>query len=109
MNNNQQEEITRDLRLAEQAILGQSLEEKNQKIAALEQRVELLEEMLNRLATQRAPYPQPLPQPSPCKMVSTVRCVVPERDGEEVATWPKYWALARSAHSRGSANLCALR
>ena len=32
---------------------------------------------------------QPFIQPSPCKMVSTVRWVVPERDGDEVATWPK--------------------
>ncbi len=64
MNPEQQDEV-RDLRLAEQDILRQSLEEKNQRIIALEQRVELLEEMLNRLATQRAVYPQPLPQPLP--------------------------------------------
>ena len=32
---------------------------------------------------------QPLSQPSPCRMVSTVRCVVPERDGAEMPTWPK--------------------
>jgi hypothetical protein len=31
---------------------------------------------------------QPLSHPSPCRMVSKVRCVVPERDGDEVATWP---------------------
>ena len=32
---------------------------------------------------------QPLSQPSPCRMVSIVRCVVPERDGAEIATWSK--------------------
>ena len=29
--------------------------------------------------------PQPASQPSPCRMVSTVRCIVPERDGEVMA------------------------
>ena len=40
-------------------------------------------------------------------MVSTVRCVVPEREGLEIATWLKYTGLARSAHSRGSGSLFA--
>ncbi len=65
MTNEEQQEVYQTLRLAEQDILRQSLEEKNNKIAGLEQRVELLEEMLNRLSTQRAAYPQPLPQPLP--------------------------------------------
>ncbi|MNE63968.1 hypothetical protein D3C80_1593500 [compost metagenome] len=34
-------------------------------------------------------WAQPLSQPSPCKMASTVRCVVPEREGELTATWLK--------------------
>jgi hypothetical protein len=32
---------------------------------------------------------QPFSQPSPCRMVSTVRWVVPEREGEDMARWPK--------------------
>ena len=51
---------------------------------------------------------QPLSQPSPCKMVSTVSCVVPEREGDEMATWPKYSGRVRSLHSLGAASLCAL-
>ncbi len=32
---------------------------------------------------------QPLSQPSPCRIVSMVRCVVPERDGAAIDTWSK--------------------
>ena len=52
---------------------------------------------------------QPLSQPSPCRMVSTVNCVVPEREGEEMAMWPKYSGRVRSLHSLGAASLCAFR
>ena len=52
---------------------------------------------------------QPLSQPSPCSIVSTVRCVVPEREGDEIATWPKYSGLARSLHSLGTGSLLAAR
>ena len=30
---------------------------------------------------------QPLSQPSPCRIVSMVRCVVPEREGAAIETW----------------------
>ena len=54
-------------------------------------------------------WPQPFSQPSPCRMVSTVSCVVPEREGEEIATWPKYSGRVRSLHSLGAGSLCACR
>ena len=31
---------------------------------------------------------QPCSQPSDCSSASTTRCVVPEREGEEMPTWP---------------------
>ena len=51
---------------------------------------------------------QPLSQPSPCKTVSTVRCVVPDREGADMPTWPKYSGFSRSAHSRAGSRLLAL-
>ena len=59
------EQDLQELRLAEQEIARQSLEDKDRRILELESKVEVLEGMLNRLATQRAAYPQPLPQPLP--------------------------------------------
>ncbi len=41
------------------------------------------------LAQMASSCSQPFVQPSPCRIVSTVRCVVPERDGLEMARWPK--------------------
>ncbi len=45
---------------------------------------------------------QPGSQPSPCKMPSTIRCMVPERAGALIATMPWYSGRARSAHSLGA-------
>jgi len=57
------EEVAREEKLAELEIVRQSLEDKNRRIWELAKRVELLEELLNRLAAQqgRLPQPQPLP------------------------------------------------
>ena len=52
---------------------------------------------------------QPLSQPSPCSSVSTVRCVVPEREGELIARCPKYAGLTSSAHCRATGSLLAAR
>lgn len=59
------EDAARENKLAEQEILKQSLEEKDRRIWELEKKIELLEEMLNRLSVTRAVYPQPLPRPLP--------------------------------------------
>ncbi len=53
--------------------------------------------------------PQPASQPSPCRIVSTVRCIVPERDGAVIATWPNYSRFSRSSQSFGAASLLAFR
>lgn len=57
------EDLARDQKLAEQAIIRQSLEDKDRRIWELEQKVELLEGMLNRAAAlgNRFPVPQPMP------------------------------------------------
>ncbi len=52
-------------KLAELDILRQSLEEKNRRIWELERKIDLLETMLNRMASVRVQYPQPLPQRLP--------------------------------------------
>jgi hypothetical protein len=52
-------------KLAEQEILRQSLEDKTRRIWELEKKVELLEDMLNRMSSVRVHYPQPLPQRIP--------------------------------------------
>src|SRR5690606_2727481 len=51
---------------------------------------------------------QPLSQPSPCSTVSTVKWVVPEREGEDMATWPLYSARFRSSHSLATGRSLAL-
>src|SRR5690606_10935998 len=50
----------------------------------------------------------PCSQPSPCNMVSTVRCMVPERDGEVVPTLPNHSGLSRSDQVVGAASFLAL-
>ena len=55
----------RDVKLAELEILRQSLEDRNRRIWELEKKTELLEDMLNRMASVRVQYPQPLPQRLP--------------------------------------------
>ena len=52
---------------------------------------------------------QPFSKPSPCRIVSTVSCVVPEREGDEMATWPNYSGRVRSFHSFGAGSLLAAR
>ena len=59
------DQAAREIKLAELDILRQSLEDKNRRIWELEKKVELLETMLNRMASIRVPYPQPLPQRLP--------------------------------------------
>ena len=59
------EQAARENKLAELEILRQSLEDKNRRIWELEKKIELLEGMLNRMASIRVPYPQPHFQPLP--------------------------------------------
>jgi hypothetical protein len=56
------EQAARENKLAELAILQQSLEDRNKRISDLEKKVEILEGMLTRAASIRVPFPQPLPQ-----------------------------------------------
>ncbi|MNI52268.1 hypothetical protein D3C73_1070330 [compost metagenome] len=59
------------------------------------------------LPDMRSSVFQPSSQPSPCKMVSTVRCIVPDRDGEVMPTCPNHLGDSRSFHSTGATSLCA--
>ncbi|CPN42100.1 Uncharacterised protein [Bordetella pertussis] len=60
------------------------------------------------LPDMRSRVPQPSFQPSPCRIVSTVRCMVPERDGAVMLTWPNQCGASRSFHSTGAGSLLAL-
>lgn len=57
------EEDARDVRLAQLAILQESIQDKNERIWELAKKVEILEGMLNQLASRQGgwPIPQPLP------------------------------------------------
>ena len=44
-----------------------------------------------------------------CRIVSTVSCVVPEREGDEMATWPNYSGRVRSFHYLSAGSLLADR
>ena len=44
----------------------------------------------------------PSSQPRPCRIASTIRCVVEEREAEGITTWPKYAGRARSAQLAGT-------
>ena len=57
-------ELADEILVNQLAIARQSIEERNEKIGDLLLRVELLEGMLNRLATQRTGVPAPQPQPA---------------------------------------------
>lgn len=54
------EQAALEVKLAEQEIARQVIEDKNRRIWELEKRIELLEGMLNRAAAYQ-PLPQPLP------------------------------------------------
>jgi hypothetical protein len=55
------EQAVLENKLAEQEITRQSLEDKTRRIWELEKKVELLEDMLNRMSSVRVHYPQPQP------------------------------------------------
>jgi hypothetical protein len=59
------EQAARDNKLAELEILRQSLEDRDRRIWELEKKIDLLETMLNRMASVRVQYPQPAPQRLP--------------------------------------------
>lgn len=59
------EDAARENKLAELEILRQSLEDRDRRIWELEKKVELLEGMLNRMASARVGYPTPQLQPLP--------------------------------------------
>lgn len=58
------EEAARENKLAELDILRQSLEDRNRRIWELEQRVTLLEGMLNKAVALQGAFPQPQPLPA---------------------------------------------
>ena len=58
------EDAAEELLVHQLAIARQSLEERDERIADLNRKVELLETMLNRLAAQRFGVPAPQPQTS---------------------------------------------
>jgi hypothetical protein len=58
------EDLAREQKLAEQDIIRQSFEDKNKRISELEQRIEILEGMLNRASAFQGGFPQPQPLPA---------------------------------------------
>jgi hypothetical protein len=58
------EELYRQEKINELAILRESLQERNQRVRELETKVELLEGMLNRLSALQGGLPQPQPLPA---------------------------------------------